>query len=116
MQVAKILGRWTVDGTAVPFADVYEKACFSLFIKMRLVQSSVFIPVFNTLKLRAQEIKEKHNYKFPASVLSNAKTSAAINRLSHEETNEGMMPTNNGVFGLDFSVFGSEEKHTPPTT
>jgi hypothetical protein len=85
MQVVKILGRWTVDGTAVPFADVYEKACFSLFIKMRHVQSAVFIPVFNTLKLRAEEVKQKYNYKFSASVLQNAKTSEAINRLSQND-------------------------------
>lgn len=85
MQVVKILGRWTVDGTAVPFTDIYENAVFRMFLKTKAMQLAVFIPVFNTLKLRAQEIKEKHNYKFPPEVLANAKTSAAINRLSHDD-------------------------------
>lgn len=67
MQISKINGRWTIDATAFQNLEVYEQLIFRLFLKVKLKESPKPEPVFNTFKFRAKEIKEKYNYKFPAT-------------------------------------------------
>lgn len=55
-------GYWNINDKPLKNCSIAKKNFFAQFVKMRLVKSG--ISEQRTFKSKAQEIKEKYNYKF----------------------------------------------------